>query len=148
MKTILHTVDIRDATPDKVFEVLATQVGLARWWTTKVKADVRLGGTVDFTFGATFNPEMEITALEEPKLVAWKCVGGHEPWAENTFRFEIEPREEGSILFFRQVYAEELSDEEYGRYNFNWGYYLESLRLLVETGRGRPYLAETPAEKK
>lgn len=139
MKTILHTVDIRAAAPEKVFEALTTEKGLAGWWTTTVHADVRLGGVVDFEFGATFNPDMEITELEAPRLLAWKCVGGHEPWIDNTFRFTIEPRGEGTILFFRQEYARELDEEEYGRYNFNWGYYLESLRRLVETGAGNPY---------
>ena len=35
----------------------------------------------------------------------------------------------------------ELSDDAYGTYNFNWGYYLESLRLLGETGTGKPFQA-------
>jgi len=147
MKTILHTADI-SSSPSKVFAALATEEGLSGWWTTKVKADVRVGGIIDFTFGQTFNPDMEITTLEKPQLVAWKCVGGHEPWSDNTFHFKIEARGDGCILFFRQEYARELSNEEYGRYNFNWGYYLDSLQLLVETGKGKPYLAPTPNEKK
>ena len=147
MKTILHTCDIRSAPPARVYRALTTREGLAGWWTTRVEADVRVGGIVDFSFGATFNPDMEITALEDPGLVAWKCVGGHDPWRDNSFRFEIEPRDAGTILFFRQEYAQELSDEEYGRYNYNWGYYLESLRLLVEKGEGKPYGAETASRK-
>ncbi len=147
MKTILHTIDF-ESPMTQVFKALTTENGLQGWWTTKVKADVRKGGIIDFTFGETFNPDMEVTVLEKPRLVAWKCVGGHDPWIENTFRFEIEPRGESCVLFFRQEYARELSDEEYARYNFNWGYYLESLRLLVETGRGKPYLAPTPTQLK
>ena len=141
MKKIMHTVDIPDASPEEVYEAITSQAGLSGWWTTKVKAAENVGGIIDFTFGAAFNPDMEITALERPELVAWKCVGGHDPWQDNTFRFDIEPRDEGAILFFTQVYAQELSDEDYGRYNFNWGYYLESLRRLVQTGRGSPYKA-------
>ena len=41
---------------------------------------------------------------------------------------------------FRQEYAQELSDETYGTYNFNWGYYLNSLKLLCETGTGTPFV--------
>jgi predicted ester cyclase/uncharacterized protein YndB with AHSA1/START domain len=147
MKTILHTVDI-DASPAEVFEAIASEKGLSEWWTTKVTAEDRIGGIIEFTFMPVFNPRMEITERDEPRLVAWKCVGGHEPWTDNTFRFEIEPRGEGAVLFFRQEYARELSREEYGRYNFNWGYYLDSLQLLVETGRGKPFLAPSPDEKK
>lgn len=142
MKTILHTVDVRAARPQRVWTALTTEEGLSGWWSRRVSApDVRVGGIVDFTFGATFNPDMEITALEEPRRVEWRCVGGHDLWADNTFRFLFEPRGEGTILFFRQRYAQELDDEEYGRYNFNWGFYLESLRLWAETGEGKPYLA-------
>jgi len=147
MKTILHTVDI-NSSPMKIFEAIATQNGLAGWWSTKVRADMRIDGIVDFTFLQGFNPDMKITMLEKPKLVVWECVGGHEPWLGNTFYFKIEPRGRRSIVFFRQEYSRELSDEEYGRYNCNWGFYLDSLRLLVETGRGKPFLAPSKSERK
>ncbi len=44
-------------------------------------------------------------------------------------------------LRFWQEYAVELADDYYGVYNFNWGYYLESLRLLCATGTGKPFQA-------
>jgi predicted ester cyclase/uncharacterized protein YndB with AHSA1/START domain len=148
MKTILHTVDIEASPPGNVYRALTTREGLSGWWTTRVSADEEVGGIVDFAFSETFNPDMEITALEPPHHVAWRCVGGHEPWHDNTFDFRIEARGDGSILFFRQTYAKELDEENYGRYNFNWGYYLESLRLLVEKGRGKPYNAPTVEDRK
>ena len=40
---------------------------------------------------------------------------------------------------FWQHYARELDDDSYGIYNYNWGYYLESLRLLCETRAGKPF---------
>lgn len=138
MKTILHTVDIR-AGPPVIYESLTEEVGLAGWWSTRVSAGTGVGSRIHFTFIDVFNPVMEITDLQEDRLVGWRCVGGHELWAGDTFRFEIEAREDRSILFFRQEYARELSDEEYGRYNFNWGYYLHSLKKLCETGEGTPH---------
>jgi hypothetical protein len=44
-----------------------------------------------------------------------------------------------TTLRFWQHYATELSDDAYGTYNYNWGYYLESLRLLCESGTGHPF---------
>lgn len=83
---------------------------------------------------------MEITELRPPERVAWKCVSGHEPWADNTFRSKLAGLGEGKTrLRFWQDYATELSDDAYGIYSFNWGYYLESLRLLCETGTGKPF---------
>ena len=143
MKTILHTVDT-GASPQSVFDAIAKIDGLASWWTATVQGEAAVGGVINFRFGTTFNPDMKILEFKPPRRVAWTCIDGHDPWLDAMFQFEIEPRSPGSVLFFRQDYARELSDEEYGRYNFNWGYYLESLRRFVETGRGWPY--NTPAE--
>jgi len=57
----------------------------------------------------------------------------------NTFRFELAGQTGGTTVRFWQDYARELSDDAYGSYNFNWGYYLESLRLYCETGAGKPF---------
>jgi len=143
MKTILHVVDV-NAPRDQVYAALTSEKGLAGWWTTIVKADVRVDGVIEFTFNTEFGPQMKITQLQPPTLVAWECVGGHEPWIGNTFRFEIVAQDPGSRLRFRQDYSRELSDDQYGIYNYNWGYYLESLRLYCDTGTGKPF---TPVAK-
>jgi uncharacterized protein YndB with AHSA1/START domain len=140
MKTIHHVLEIA-ASPRKIFTALTTTEGLSRWWTTKVSAQAEIGAVVDFTFGGDFNPDMRVTELDPPGLVGWECVGGHEPWAENTFRFELGEKSTGTVVRFWQNYARELSDDAYGTYNFNWGYYLESLRLFGETGTGKPFQA-------
>ena len=48
----------------------------------------------------------------------------------HAFRFELGDKGDGTIVRFWQDYARELSDDDYGTYNFNWCYYLESLRLF------------------
>ena len=42
---------------------------------------------------------------------------------------------------FRQGYGMELDEESFGTYNFNWGYYLESLLEYCTTGTGKPFPA-------
>jgi hypothetical protein len=101
-----------------------------------------VGARVEFTFASDFNPVMEIVSIDPETRLVWKCVAGHEPWANGTFRFELESLGDGRIrLRFWQDYAIELSDDLYGTYNFNWGYYLESLRLLCTEGSGKPFVA-------
>jgi hypothetical protein len=109
--------------------------------TTIVKAEAGAGAIAPFTFAGDFNPGMRVTALEPPALVCWECAGGHEPWAQNTFRFELGDKGDGTIVRFWRDYARELSDDDYGTYNFNGGYYLESLRLFSNTGSGKPFQA-------
>jgi uncharacterized protein YndB with AHSA1/START domain len=141
MKTIHHVVDM-DVDPATVWSAITEQRGLAGWWSTAVRAadGAAVGDRVAFAFSPDFSPTMEITAGEPGAALAWRCVGGHEPWADNTFRFEIARLDDGRTrLRFWQDYAVELPDDLFGTYNFNWGYYLESLRLLCTTGVGKPF---------
>jgi uncharacterized protein (DUF1330 family)/uncharacterized protein YndB with AHSA1/START domain len=140
MKTILHVADI-NAPRRTVFGMLASINGLAGWWTTDVSGDPGPGGLIAFRFdGAGFDPDMRVVEFEEPDRIVWKCVGGVQQWADNTFHFDlIDNHADATRLRFRQNYATELSDDEYGVYNFNWGYFLESLRQCSETGSGTPH---------
>ena len=83
---------------------------------------------------------MEISTLQEERELGWRCIAGHTPWKENLFSFQLVKLEHGHTrLRFWQDYAVELDDDIYGSYNFNWGYYLESLRLCCATGKGKPF---------
>ena len=142
MKTIHHVIDM-DAPPATIWSALTTERGLAGWWSTRVNgAGAAVGDRIDFTFSGDFNPTMEVRTYEPEQALDWQCVGGHDPWAQGTFRFRLVPLDDGRTrLRFWQDYAVELSDDLYGTYNFNWGYYLESLRRLCTSGAGNPFQA-------
>jgi hypothetical protein len=90
-------------------------------------------------FLGDFHPDMEITALEEPSLVKWRCVSGHDNWKDNEFQFRLDDSSDATRLMFIQSYSRELDDVQYGIYNFNWGFYLDSLRLYCEESKGKPF---------
>jgi steroid delta-isomerase-like uncharacterized protein len=138
---IIHHVFDTTASAETLWQALTVQQGLAAWWSTRVTvADSGGGERIHFTFAGDFNPVMEVAHREDRRELAWRCVAGHDNWHDNTFRFQLAPLEDGRLrLRFWQDYAVELSDDDYGNYNFNWAYYLESLRLFCETGTGRPF---------
>ncbi len=138
MKTIIHVVHIH-AAPDSVWEALTTERGVTGWWTTRATVEPGEGGVIGFTFHGDFHPRMRQTRLNRPGLVAWRCIAGHANWQDNDFRFELRERDGETSLRFVQEYAQELDDDTYGVYNFNWGYYLNSLKRLCETGTGVPF---------
>jgi uncharacterized protein YndB with AHSA1/START domain len=140
VKTIHHVLDI-DAPPAIVWPTLTQRDRLAAWWSTAVDSPPAVvGARTSWTFAGDFNPVMQITELAPEHRLTWRCVAGHAKWRDNDFVFELGPREGvRTRLRFWQHYATELSDDDYGIYNFNWGYYLESLRLLCTTGTGTPY---------
>jgi uncharacterized protein YndB with AHSA1/START domain len=143
MRQIHHVVDV-DATSEKVWWALTDAGGLTGWWSTKLETTTAaVGVQLVWTLMEGFNPVMEITRLEEPSALDWTCVGGHDPWQLATFRFELATLDDRHTrLRFWQDYAVELDDDAYGTYNFLWGFYLESLRLLCTTGTGKPHPAE------
>jgi steroid delta-isomerase-like uncharacterized protein len=138
MRLIIHSFRIA-ASRHTVYEALATHDGLARWWTTDVRGESANGKTLSFRFADRFKPDMRVDVLQSEQLVKWTCVGGEKDWADNTFSFELSRDGETTRLTFRQEYARELDDTTYGEFNYNWGYYLTSLKLLCETGVGRPF---------
>jgi hypothetical protein len=72
---------------------------------------------------------MEITTLDEGRELGLRCIAGHIPWKDNTFRFQLVKLEDGRTrVRFWQDYAVELDDDRYG-------YYLESLHLFCTTGQ-------------
>lgn len=140
MKQIHHVLDI-DGGIDRVWQALTTEDGLAGWWSNTLSSEgASVGSRIRFTFRDDFNPVMEVTGLDEDRDLEWVCVDGHKKWQDSRFSFHLSLLEDGRCrLRFWQNYALELSDDDFGNYNFNWGYYLESLRLLCTSGRGKPY---------
>lgn len=140
MNTIIHTVHIH-ASRTAVYDALTTEAGVTGWWTTKARLEPGEGGVIQFAFHGDFHPEMRQTRLEPAELVEWRCVGGHDNWQDNAFTFVLREADAETSLRFTQHYARELDDDTYGTYNFNWGYYLNSLKRLCEDGVGTPFSA-------
>ncbi len=138
MRTIIHTVHIH-VPPATVYRALTTESGVTGWWSTKATLHSVEGGVIEFTCAGDFNPRMKQTRLVEFELVEWRCIAGHTNWQDNTFTFALRARAGETSLRFVQEYAQELDDDTYGAYNFNWGYYLNSLKRFCEQGVETPF---------
>jgi len=141
MRHILHVFDVETA-PCEVWEALTTREGLAGWWTRDVRSAARpaVGDTVEFVFAEVFHPVMKVVEKVQDKRLTWKGIAQKEPaWLDSTFNFSLEPRGKRTVVTFSQTYARDISDEDYGRFNYNWAYYLRSLKELCEAGQGFPF---------
>ena len=138
MKTIIHTVHIH-ATPEEVYSALTTEKGLTGWWSTRATLHPGEGGIIQFVFVGDFHPHMKQMTLRESSVVEWRCIAGHANWQDNTFTFTLRKVAGETSLRFVQEYAQELDNDTYGTYNFNWGCYLNSLKGLCEHGAGTPF---------
>ena len=125
------------------------------WWTTDAVVDGKPGGISMFRFpGAGFFATLRVRT-NEPGLFEWECLdsrneraagtAGERDWVGSTVRFAITPAGDGATdLVLRHSGLGPSAD--YYKNEFNvWGYYLDSLKALAETGRGNPYEGGRPS---
>lgn len=135
MPEIRHNVIIK-TTPEKVYEAITTQEGLANWWAKQTIAKPEIGFVNIFTFG-TFRNEMKVTMLNPNKKVEWKCINSIEEWIDTNILFDLEEKEGHTLLRFTQSGWRAVTDTFAGC-NYDWGRFMTSLKLFCETGTGTP----------
>lgn len=133
---IIHGLDIA-TTPDKLYEALSTDKGIAAWW-TKAKTQAKVGGKNEFAFGpgaVTFR----VLKLLPGKAVAWSAEQVPPDWEGTQVHFELSDRNQsGSItLRFRHTGFKTMTPVV-AFTSYAWAQYLRSLKLLLEKGKGEP----------
>jgi hypothetical protein len=136
-RSIVHVLDV-NASTQTVGLAVSSISGLKNWWTQDVSGSDEVGKVIFFRFADRFKPDMKVVSKSESKI-QWQCISGEPAWANDYFTFSIEKNGNLAKLTFVQEYANEITNEQYGRFNFNWGYYLNSLKLFCETGKGMPF---------
>jgi hypothetical protein len=77
--------------------------------------------------------------------VEWQGTTGHEAWGSWTgIEFRIFPVDNGTRVRFQHALGPETDEEGTASANFNWGYYLDSLRTYCEAGTGKPFQPDNP----
>ena len=135
MPEIRHNVIIK-TTPEKIYEAITTEEGLANWWTKQAIAKPELGFVNIFTFG-TFRNEMKVTMLNPNKKVEWHCINSIEEWIDTDISFDFEEKDGQTILRFVQSGWRGVPDTFAGC-NYDWGRFMTSLKLFCETVTGTP----------
>jgi uncharacterized protein YndB with AHSA1/START domain len=145
---IIHELQI-ETTPERVFEALSTDNGIAAWW-TKAKTQAKVGGINEFDFrgnAVTFRVEK----LEPGKAVGWSAEEVPPDWKGTRVLFEVSKApvdkrwgaghkgHEGSVVvrFSHTGFKEMTPLVAFSSYA--WAQFLRSLKLFLETGKGEPF---------
>jgi uncharacterized protein YndB with AHSA1/START domain len=137
MIEIFHILKIR-TDPPTVYRAITEEKGIAEWWTDKVKAKPKENTIAEFSFGEKYHNKMRITKLKENQIVEWLVVEDHEDWVNTKISFKLQKEGDHTVLRFIHSNWREKNDF-YAHCNYNWAWYLNSLRLYCETGEGKPY---------
>ncbi|MGW3962921.1 SRPBCC family protein [Amycolatopsis sp. NPDC005003] len=133
---ILHRIGIKDGTPEKVYDALATLDGLSGWWTEKTAGDTEPGGVIAFRF-IPGGFDMKVLELDPGRRVRWEVVDGPPEWIGTTIHWKLEQRGEHTIVLFKHEGWREAGEFMH-HCSTKWASYLLSLKQLVETGEGAP----------
>ena len=137
MAVIGHLLDIASP-PERVYRAITEQAGLASWWTRDATAVPEVGSIAEFKFGARYHNKMRVSDLQPDLRVEWECLEGDREWVGTKFVFDLEPAGGSTILRFGHTGWREETDF-FATCNFNWGYYLHSLKDYCERGKGTPF---------
>ena len=143
--TIVLSVDIA-TTPDKAYEALSTQRGLAGWYTPEVETEQQQhsGSMVTLRFGELTMLIFKIEELETNRRLVWSGVQVPGAWKQSRITFEIAGGRHttaDSSMATLQFTQSGLPSayEDLGIFSYLWGQYLRSIKLLLETGTGEPF---------
>ena len=121
---------------DDTYQALATREGLAAWWTNNTQGESKVGGGLQFCFGAG-GFDMKVLELDPARRVLWQVVEGPQEWIGTKVSFDV--RQEGDftiVLFKHQGWKEPV--EFMHHCSTKWAVFLLSLKALLETGKGAP----------
>ena len=159
MPNIRHEVLIGAPPEDKCSVQSPAQEGLSGWWTPDAAAQPVRDSIARFPFGPTYVKEMRITNIEPPTRLNWTCITGCDEWVGTKISFELHSGSKDTLLssrpeLYNQIQQETHADgtllvlhhdgwQDYtpmfAECNYTWGQFLRSLKLLCETGEGRPW---------
>ena len=158
MPNIHHEVLI-GAPAETIYDALTNQEGLSAWW-SDAKAKPERDSVARFTFGPDYFKEMRITELTPSKQVKWTCIAGADEWVGTTVSFELQPGDQDTLLKSHPELSDQIRQKQhadkgtvvilhhdgwneytpmFAECNYTWGQFLRSLKLLCETGKGRPW---------
>jgi uncharacterized protein YndB with AHSA1/START domain len=132
-----------DASPDHVYEALATQDGLAGNWTDQLDVPEEQGGIARFGFGPDWSKtlELRIETLEPGRRVEWTPVAGFPGWIGTSITWDLEPAEGGGtvVQFTHGGWPEEAAEGEMAMCGFTWAMIIDRLARQVAAGDRAPY---------
>ena len=158
MPNIRHNLLI-GASPEKIYELITSKEGLSAWWTPNVTAIAEVNTIARFPFGNDYYKSMKIIELKPAKFVKWNCIKGDKEWVGTNISFELiagnrqtllnsnpeisgqimqQINEDATMLIFQH---DDWKDYTlmFAECSYTWGQFLRSLKLLCETGNGRPF---------
>ncbi|WP_313092233.1 SRPBCC family protein [Chryseobacterium flavum] len=145
MDNYSNTIEIK-ATAEKVYEALTLHIPL--WWSEMFTgSSSQVDDVFTIRFGDHIFKTMRVKELVDHSKVIWYVedslialpeLKNQTEWIGTTIIWEIEQKEGGSLLHLTHMGLNQAV-ECYDLCTGGWVQFIDSLKLFLETGKGRPY---------
>jgi activator of HSP90 ATPase len=135
MADVLHQVGVNSSSKE-LYEILTTEEGLQSWWSQHSDID-GAKVTVSFYNGmVTF--VLNVAESVPGEKVVWEVEGGPPDWADTTITWTISEHEGQTMLHLAHSGFASTAGN-FAAVNYNWGWYVTSIKFLLEKGEGMPH---------
>jgi uncharacterized protein YndB with AHSA1/START domain len=138
MADVLHQVGIQSS-PKTVFTALTEENGIKAWWSEHAKAQAKVGFLNEVSFyGASVTFKLRVKELDPDKKVVWAVESGPPDWANTDITWTIS-KHDGQTLLHLAHRGFASTGGNFAAVNYNWGWYVTSLKFYLEKGQGMPH---------
>jgi uncharacterized protein YndB with AHSA1/START domain len=138
MADILHQVGVK-ADPSAVYKALTEQEQIKAWWSEHTKAEPGVGALHEISFyGGMVTFQLRVKALEPGKRVVWAVEGGPPDWANTEITWTLTAND-GQTMLHLAHRGFSSTEGNFASVNYNWGWYVTSLKFYLEKGKGMPH---------
>ena len=138
-----------DQTPDEVFKAINNP---RAWWSEEIEGSTdKLNDEFNYQYEDVHSCKVKLTEVVPDKKVVWKILDNHfnftkdkTEWIDTEVRFEISRQGDKTQLVFTHI-GLVPEYECYDACHQGWTHYIQnSLKSLIQTGKGLPNAKGTP----
>lgn len=128
-----------DASPEQVWEAIATGPGISTWFVPH-QVEEREGGAMSAHFGEGFDVTGEVRVWEPGKRIVYGATEVPEGTADYAFEFLVEGRDGGGTVlrFVQSGFLDEGWENEYSSLDKGWDLFFFNLRSYLTHFAGQP----------
>ncbi|MEM7033650.1 MAG: SRPBCC domain-containing protein [Chloroflexota bacterium] len=135
MTDLVHQAGIQTS-PAALYAAIAEANGLKNWWSEHSHIEDALASVSFYNNMVTF--KLRVSESVPNEKIVWDVEGGPPDWSNTQISWTISEHEGQTMLDFAHR-GLNVPEDRLGGINYNWGWYVISLKFYLEKGKGMPH---------
>ena len=123
-----------NSTPEKIYNAITTQKGIASWWSEHNNAKPQTGTVYRISFGGDYYKEIKVAELVRGERVVWEILDATPEWLNTEVTFDISVGYESAELRFSHTGWKNQTDM-FAQCSYHWAIYLGNLKTYLQTNK-------------